>query len=165
MEIKHEGCISLDIIDEFETGFPFKSFFAYVSNNSTIESFFAAAGMLCPDFIELEDHILLAENTSTLKGKLLSPFGNDRKTVERYTNLFCAGEFYFRPTVTPPELNSENFVVEVPNEQYQLKLVQMLMFFWQRRLKELFPTKDFEFEIALEGLYDEDGICLTFSQK
>jgi hypothetical protein len=165
MKIKHEGCISLNIIDEFETGFPFKSFFAYVSSNLTIEGFFAVAGMLCPDFIELEGHILLAENINALEDNLSSPFGNDKKTIERYINLFSTQEFTFRPVIMPQGSNSESFVVEIPNEQYQLKLVQILNFFWQRRLKELFPNKEFDFEITKEGLFDEDGICLTFSEK
>ncbi|EOB7508433.1 hypothetical protein [Providencia stuartii] len=38
----------------------------------------------------------------------------------------------------------------------------VLKYFWGIRLKSLYPNKTFEFIITDDGLYGEEGFCMTF---
>jgi hypothetical protein len=153
MEEIAKSSIALELIDRFQSGYPNKSYFNYVANNVTIEKVIAVAGLLAPDIIEVDGKIFIKENYPMLKGRLNCRFGNDKKTLERYVNLFCLSDFFM---IAADEMSSQEFWLG------ELSIVIKL--FWSRHLKEHFPTKVFDFEIHKDGLFDESGLCITFSE-
>ena len=50
------------------------------------------------------------------------------------------------------------------NETLLRAFGETLRFFWSLRLKELFPEKDFIFEIG-DNIAGEEGLAITFYQK
>lgn len=46
-----------------------------------------------------------------------------------------------------------------------LQFAKVIKCFWGIYLQSLFPDKSFDIELSENGLFDEDGICLTFSQR
>ena len=154
MEKELKSNIDIDLMDKFPSQYPNKSYFNYVSNQVSLEGFIAVSGMLLPDIIELDGHVFLKENYPSLGGNLSSRFGNDRKTLERYVNLLCLSDFYL---LAADEASDD--------EYWLLKQGEIIRYFWKQRLNELYPEKEFEFELTRDGLFDEDGVCVTFSQK
>lgn len=149
-----KSSIDIDLIEKFPSQYPNRSYFNYVSNQVGLEGFIAVSGMLSPDITEVNEHVFLKENYPSLNGNLSSRFGNDRKTLERYVNLLCLSDFYL---MAADEASDDEF--------WLLKQGEIIKYFWKLHLKELYPKKEFEFELTNNGLFDEDGVCLTFSQK
>lgn len=146
--------IDVDIIDRFPSQYPHKSFFNYVSNNVGIEGFLSVAGVLAPSLIEINGGIYNAENLPLLNGNISSRFGSDVKKLERYVNLFCISDFYL---MANDEASNNEFLL--------LHFAKVIKYFWEMYLNNQFPDKLFDIELSENGLFDEDGICLTFSQK
>jgi len=149
--------LSENIFDWYPSNYPSKSFIDTAMNHVNINDLISVAGLLAPEFIEHEDHVFFKENVKTLleKKKIFPcPYGyKDKKEIERYYNLFHLGEFF---------LATQN---EASNDTRMLyKFGKLLIYFWRKRLKELFPNKSFSFEIEYD-LYDEHGLCLTFWQE
>ncbi len=157
---KVNGLISADITEKFPSGFCVEDLFDYVSNKVNIEGILSVAGILCPDFIIEDNYVLLGSNYSTyLRFKGNMPFGNDKISIERFVNNLSLSDFFY-------EKNSDNEVFLIlPSEEdifLYVKFAYVLKFFWERRLKEIFPEKIFCFEISDDGILDEDGVCITF---
>ena len=152
--MKKELKIDIDLMDKFPSQYPNKSYSNYVANKVGLEGFIAVTGMLLPEIIETEGCIFLKENIPMLNGNLKTRFGNDRKTLERYVNLLCLSDFYL---LAADEASINEFLL--------LQQAEIIKYFWHTHLNNLYPNKLFEFEILNDGLYDEDGICITFSQK
>ncbi len=154
---EHPGIIDPELVGKFPSGFPFRNFFPYVANLVSLEQFLAVAGVLAPSFLERDEHIFLLENCRDFSGDpndLTSPFGNDRKSVERWNNIKPMKEL-FTPEQRDPALDIDQLADE---------FMLVLKAFWSRRLAEVFPKREFEFEIG-EDLLGEEGLCITFSQK
>ena len=87
---------------------------------------------------------------------------NSAKEVERYRNNFNLSEF-FRKWEEPSEELPEEVLENADNKLLTI-FAEQLSRAWRIRLKELFPDREFEFEIGMDIL-DEAGFCMTFSQK
>lgn len=133
------------------------SFFGFVYSSVSMDMIFAVSAMLCPTFIEFEDHVFIIDEAfhfGCAEDVVLSTkYGSDRKTIERYANIICLSEF--------PNLIGYEAQVD---DDFSPDLGKVLEHFWSRRLKEVFPCREFIFEIE-KDMFDEDGWCLTFSQK
>ncbi len=148
--------LSKDIFNWYPNNYPTKSFIESAMNCVDINGIMSVAGLLAPEFIEIEDHVFLYENVANSiedSRALKCSYGSDRKTVEQYNNLFHLGEFFI---VTQNEASSDDRMLN--------KFGELLIYFWSRRLKELFPAREFSFKIDYD-LYDEKGLCLTFWQE
>ena len=153
---KIKEILNEEIFDWYPNKYPSKSFIDSAMNLVDINSIIAVAGLFAPEFVELQGHIFLLDNVKVRIEKdevFSSPYGKDKATIERYNNLFHLGEFFI---VTASEASRD---IRMLN-----KFGKLLIFFWSRRLKEIFPDKSFNFEIEYD-LYDEDGLCLTFWQE
>lgn len=120
-----------------------------------LDGIIAASYLLSPSFIQIDEYVFLYDLISyndyenrefieDLKGR----FG-DKKSIERYVNCVCLGDLL------------------VNNQQYveDLKLLNMfadcLIYFWNNRLKQIFPNKNFEFEKE-NDINGDLGLCFTF---
>lgn len=154
MEKEIKGFVDIDVIDKFPSQYPNKSFFNYVSNQVGVEGFLSVAGVLAPTLIEKDNGIFIAENLPMLSGNMNTRFGSDIKTLERYVNLFCVSDFYL---MAADDASQDDFLL--------LQFAKVIKHFWDMYLQNQFPEKLFDIELSENGLFDEDGICLTFSQR
>lgn len=154
MEKEIISFIDINLIDKFPSQYPNKSFFNYVSNQVGVEGFLSVAGVLAPSLIEKDGGIFIAENLPMLNGNMNTRFGNDIKTLERYVNLFCVSDFYL---MAADDASQDDFLL--------LQFAKVIKHFWGMYIQNLFPEKLFDIELSEKGLFDEDGICLTFSQR
>ena len=154
--------LGTSLIKEFSSDFPFESYSAFITNHITYEGFVAVAGFLYPEIINYQGYILLADNFKLGGSKLESHYGNDKKTIEREYNMFCVSDYWFQSIEN--ESNEKKYF-EIPNLSWQKKIAEIILYFWSRRVTELFPDIEFDFELHENGLFYEDGLCLTFSQK
>ena len=153
---KIQEILNEDVFEWYPNRYPFKSYINSVMNFVDMNGVIAVAGLFAPEFVEQKGHVFLKENIKTRleKNKLFPcPLGKDKITTERYYNLFNLEEFFI---LTADETSSDLRMVK--------KLGGLLMYFWGRRLKELFPEKRFKFEME-EDLYNEHGFCITFWQE
>lgn len=81
-------------------------------------------------------------------------YGSDIKTLERYVNLFCISDFYL---MAADDASQDEFLLH--------QFANVIKHFWEMYLQNQYPDKLFDIELSENGLFDEDGICLTFSQK
>jgi hypothetical protein len=153
MEKKIQSYVNTDLIDKFPSQYPNKSFFNYVANKVGLEGFLSVAGILAPSLTEKDNGIFLTENISMLNEQMTTRFGSDIQTVERYVNLFCVSDFYL---MASDEASCDQFLL--------LEFANVIQRSWQIYLQSIFPTKRFNVELSENGLFDEDGICITFSQ-
>ncbi|MER5082537.1 hypothetical protein [Providencia stuartii] len=122
----------------------------FVANCVDLEGVLACASLFCPTFIEIDNVIYRKDGTD----KPFKPFegdGKDKKTLEMTNNNFCLSEFFLMAASEASE-----------NVELMTKFSSVLEYFWRQRLKELFSEKEFEFIHSENGLFDEDGICMTF---
>ncbi len=154
METVYLSDVDTKWIDTFYPGYPYRSYVNYVANFVSIDNFIAVVGLLSPSFIEVNGFIFLKDHYYAKKILNESRFGNDRKTKERYINLFCLSDLYL---LAANELSND--------KKWQIIQAELIAKFWKQRLKEVFPTKDFEVEVLSDGQFDENEVCVTFSQK
>jgi len=97
MEKILNGCLSAEISKEYPSGFKVDSFFDYVANKVNIEGVLSVAGILFPDFIVKDKYVFLKNNYETYKqyGDT-SPYGNDKRSIERFVNLLCLSGFFMK---------------------------------------------------------------------
>lgn len=133
------------------------SFFGFVYSSVSMDMIFAVSAIFCPTFCEIEDHVFLIDYAfrfSRVEDIVFnSKYGSDKRTVEQYSNIICLSEF---PNIVGYEAKVD--------DDFSPDLARVLEYFWSRRLKESFPDREFVFEIG-KDMFDEDGWCLTFSQK
>ncbi|MGI3427964.1 hypothetical protein [Providencia stuartii] len=123
----------------------------FVSNCVGLESILACAGLFCPEIIEIDGVVYRCENNN---GKIepYDGYGKDKRTLEMVNNVFSFNDF-FLSTITDAASDNEVLMTEFSN---------VLKYFWGIRLKSLYPNKTFEFIITDDGLYGEEGFCMTF---
>ncbi|AVE43905.1 hypothetical protein KDV41_15290 [Providencia stuartii] len=149
---KYPSIVSNDLIAIFPTPFPLDySLPNFVSNCVGLESILACAGLFCPEIIEIDGVIYRCENNN---GKIepYDGYGKDKRTLEMVNNVFSFNDF-FLSTITDAASDNEVLMTEFSN---------VLKYFWGIRLKSLYPNKTFEFIITDDGLYGEEGFCMTF---
>ena len=125
----------------------------WVANHVGIEKVLGAAGLLWPDFFEVDEYVFwrrgLVEALNQ-GGRLCTYYGSDPATVERYHNMIHIGDFFM------------NVMDEASDREESLfAFGQVLREFWGRALRDRFPDRHYHFE-TVDGLYDEDDPCVTF---
>lgn len=149
---KYPSIVSNDLIAIFPTPFPLDySLPNFVWNCVGLESILACAGLFCPEIIEIDGVIYRCENNN---GKIepYDGYGKDKRTLEMVNNVFSFNDF-FLSTISDAASDNEVLMTEFSN---------VLKYFWGIRLKSLYPNKTFEFIITDDGLYGEEGFCMTF---
>lgn len=151
---KVNGLVSSQILSMFPSGFPEEiGYSGYVSNCVNLESVLACAAFFSPDFIEYNGAILLSSNIDNDLSKISTRFGVSKKEIEQYNNLLCLSEFFQQRV-------SGEFEVDKLVDEF----AEVIIYYWKARLQFVYPTKNFEF-ILEDGLFDEDGLCLTFFES
>ena len=143
-----------EIMNHFPSGTGLPTFSQWVANLVALEQLIGVAGLLAPAFYEVGNYVFWDEAVAkSLDGKSAStPFGDDPESVERYYNVLNLEEFF---------LSSADS--SLADEELVLAFGHVLQHFWGLALRVAFPERTFMFDV-LRDPFDEDGICLTFSQ-
>jgi hypothetical protein len=151
---EHRGILDRTIIEAFPSQRVTKAIPTWVANWAGLEECLAVASLLAPAFYEVENLIVWDVNVARKleRDGLISPFGNDPATLEKYWNIFNLAEFNLLEDIAAQE---EPLSVEA--------FGRVIHHYWSRALVERFPDRWFEFEIR-NAMFDEAGLCLTFWQ-
>ncbi len=162
-----EGSLPKETTELFVSDIGSGDFFSYVHNLVSLEKCLSVIGILSPDFIVRDGHVLWTANAKTYdpaKHPLTDKIGENRKDRERYINNFEVGQFFRdwekdpRPAETVNKDQDERI-----GRDLLLLFAQSIEKYWTLRLESIFPDLTFEFEID-DDLLGEFGLCLTFSQ-
>lgn len=177
--INHINPALVDKIKD-DVGF-WEGYFNYVSNFVPVKAFFAVAGLLFPKVYEVDDYIFFREYCSISKENLkLMELKQDKETVEKRNNLFCCSDIrfgselnlipdnYFNINESANALSywkDGSILVDGIAHGNEYEFALMLEHAWSAHLSKLYPNKEFVFTISKDGMYGEDGVCITFCQK
>ncbi|RKP55572.1 hypothetical protein D7Z26_10340 [Cohnella endophytica] len=122
------------------------------SNTCTIEQHISVASVLWPEIIEDEDCIFVSQFYNGNISGLRQQFNNDRRKVEMFVNSWSIGDFFL--------MSSD---ISVQNEEIIDEFAKILQFFWNLRVKELFPDREIIVELGIE-IMGELGLTITMYQ-
>ena len=117
-----------------------------------IENTIAVSGLLCPEIVVEKDCIFISEFYKGHKiENLEKQYNYNRKNMEMFINSWSLSEFFFS------EYGA--FYDDAIAEEFG----KILQYFWDRRLRELFPNKNIIVDLGYE-LMGEDGLTITLYQ-
>ncbi len=147
----HQSIVSNELIKQFPTDFPIElSLTNFVANCVGLEAVLACSALFCPEIIEIDGVIYRSENNDQ-KVYPNDSYGTDKKTLEMASNVFPISQFFL---MEDDKASDDYMLITVFSE--------VIKYFWNIRLKSLYPNKKFEFIITDDGLYGEEGFCMTF---
>ncbi len=147
----HQSIVSNELIKQFPTDFPIElSLTNFVANCVGLEAVLACSALFCPEIIEIDGVIYRSENNDQ-KVYPNDSYGTDKKTLEMASNVFPISQFFL---MEDDKASDDYMLITVFSE--------VIKYFWNIRLKSLYPNKTFEFIITDDGLYGEEGFCMTF---
>lgn len=151
----YRGILPADLMLAFPSGTAAETYPDWVANHVGLEQVLGLAGLLDPDFMEVNEHVFwdrhVAERLEGLPPS--TPFGDDPTTVERYFNTINLAEFF---------LLAADDAVE--RDDLVAAFGAVLQHFWSMALRTRFPRRTYRFEITRD-LFNEEGLCLTFWQE
>jgi len=125
----------------------------HVANTCSIDDFIAVSSVLCPEIIEIEGYIFISEFYHNNIAGLKKQFDNNRKNIEQWVNSWSLGDFFVAA-----------YTDSIENERIIKQFGDVLVYFWKRRLNELFPDKKIIVEIG-ENIMGENGLTITIYQE
>lgn len=148
--------VSEDIFHEFEKQRGV-NIFNHSSNSIYIDDFISVAYVLCPKIIEIKGYIFIADFLNSIDEntieKLEKRFNYDIKNIEMFVNSWSFGDFFLGKDCKSME-----------NEKILKQFGEILVYFWSRRVKELFPQKNIVVEYG-DSFGGELGLAITMYQK
>lgn len=135
--------------------------FNHSSNSNFIEDFISVAYVLCPDIIEVNGYIFIADFFGTQEDKAIenllgleSQFNSNKKHIEQWVNSWSFGDFFF----------FGKDCESMDNLKILKQFGDILVYNWMRRAKELFPNRNIIVEYG-EGLMGELGLAITLYEQ
>lgn len=122
----------------------------------------AAAAFFCPDIICVKDYVFIKmffENSDDEKElietieKLEERYNYCKKDIEMAMNSWSLGDFFLEDNTS---LSCSDEVIHT--------LGEVLCYFWQMRVQQLFPERKIVVELGYE-LMGELGLCITMYEK
>ena len=122
----------------------------------------AAAALFCPDIICVKDYVFIKmflENSDNdeelimMVEKLEKKYDYCKKDVEMVINSWSLGDFFLCDNSQLP-CSDENIY----------NFGEVLCYFWQMRVNQLFPEKSIVVELGYE-LMGELGLCITMYEE
>lgn len=152
--MKKENFVELDIIKKFPSQYPEISFLGYVSNLVNAEKFIAVAGILAPPLVEYQGMVFLEEKFSVPEIDWAFKKFAHQSEIERYINMVSLGDFF-----------ALAFDESAEDEYLFSTFANLLKQFWEMYLHHQYPEKQFVVELAPNGMYSEDWLCISFYQN
>ena len=146
---RHESIINERIISDFSV-IRGKSLINHVSNSYDIEMAIGFASLYCPEIVEVDGCIFIAEFYN----------GNIESLKEQYKNTKDIEMFVNSWSLTGLLSDNERINYDI---NFVDEFAKAIQYFWHLRVKELFPDKKVIVEIG-EGIMGEEGLAVTLFQ-
>lgn len=130
-----------------------RSLMNHASNTCGIEETIAVASLYCPEIVEVNGCIFISEFYNGNIDRLEKLYGGDRLEIEMFVNSWSLSGFFLLA-------NDES----AWNDEIVEEFGKILKYFWDRRLKELFPQREIVVELGYE-IMGEIGLTITVYQK
>ena len=152
---KYLSIVNRKVFDEFEEqrGIDFMN---HSSNSTNIDDFIAVAYVLCPSFIEVDGYIFIADFYNAKEEEIIEElhrlekqFGKNKKLIEKYVNSCSFGDLFIGKDC-----------VSMDNKYILIQFGDILIYYWTRRAKELFPDRNIIVEYG-DGIMGELGLTIT----
>jgi len=134
--------------------------FNHSANSNYIEDFISVAYVLCPNIIEVNGYVFIADffdaRGDKATDKLLKlevQFNSDKKKIEQWVNSWSFGDFFLGKDCE-----------SMDNEKILKQFGDILVYNWTRRAKELFPNRNIVVEYG-EGLMGELGLSIMLYEQ
>lgn len=157
---EYESVVNKDLIKEFGGAkeCACTDLFTFALRKCSIDGIIAAANFLCPDMVCVRGYVFIKaflgnETNADDILRLIEDCGSDKKSVEMRVNTWSIGDFF---------VGSKDPLLD--NERALQAFGEVIVYFWKRRAKELFPDKNITVELGnnLEGEY---GPCVTMYEE
>lgn len=123
------------------------------ANTCSIEQVLSAASIFCPEILEVNGCIFIAEFYNGNIIDLERVYEYDRKQIEMYVNSWSLADFFL--------LASDDSVqVDEIIEEFG----KVLQYFWRIRMRQLFPKRNIVVELGDE-IMGERGLTITVYQQ
>lgn len=130
-----------------------KTLMNFAANTCGIEETLAVSSLLCPKIIQEKDYIFISDFYNGGIEEIEQQFQYDKKKIEMFVNSWSLHDFF---------LLADN---ETTNNEIVLnEFGKVLQYFWDQRLKMLFPEKNIAVELG-DGLMGESGLVITVYEK
>lgn len=128
----------------------------YATYKCAIDGLIASAYLFCPQIIQVKDYIFIKQfwNCSVDESiecisKLEEQYGYNKKAIEMSVNTWSIGDFF---------IGDSSQLMD--NEKVIQQFGNVIVYFWKRRVKELFPEKETVVKLG-NNLMGEIGLCIT----
>ncbi|MEK4978176.1 hypothetical protein [Bacillus sp. FSL K6-6540] len=150
MEV-HKSISNNEILKEFKNIMGV-SLMNNAANTCNIEQHISVASVLWPEIVEVNDYIFISEFYNNNIENLEVQFNKNRKQIEQFVNSWSLYDFFFLSV--NESINNEKILMEFGN---------ILKFFWELRLKELYKEREVVVEIG-NNIMGENGMTITMYQ-
>ena len=147
---KYKSIVNEMILNDFSE-IRGRSLMNHVSNSYDIEMALGFASLYCPEIIEVDGCIFIAEFYNGNIESLKKQFKN-RKNIEMFVNSWSLTSLL----VYNEKINY--------NINYIDEFAKAIQYFWQIRVHEIFPDRNVVVEIG-EKIMGEDGLSVTMYQQ
>lgn len=154
------GIVKKEYLDKYQDIFFCDKLYQYTSIKCQIDGIMACADLFCPDFVMVKDYVFLDfmwnpsnEQDDVLLADLEKRFYGNKKNIEMFVNSCSLGDF----------LGFDERKI-ADDENVIREFGKSLQYFWQNRLKEVFPEKNMVVEIGMD-LMGEYGYTITVYRK
>lgn len=132
------------------------SLFQYSIWKNGLEGIIATSYFFSPSFIQIDQYVFIYDlicnndyQTKSFINDLKKRF-KSKKAIEQYVNCVCLGDLL---------INSDQQFAE--DTEMLNMFADCVIYFWNRRLSQIFPDKTFIFEKG-NDLNGDLGLCFTF---
>lgn len=147
---RYESIVDETLFDDFPARCG-ATWMNHVANTCGIKSALGFANLFCPAVVEEDGCILIAEfyrgGVSELRRS-----GKTTREIERFINSWSLASLL----KSTPEQSVSDADLKA--------FARAVQYFWQLRMRTLFPQKDIVVEIA-EGIMGEEGLAVTVYQR
>lgn len=155
----NKGIVSNQIFEEFKEQKGI-SLFNHSANCCGIEDYLSIAYTLCPDIIEINGYVFIAdlfnaEGTEAFEKlrRLEEQFSGNKTQIEQWVNSKSLGEFFIGC-----------YTESMENEKIISEFAKVMTRFWDRRVKELFPDRNIIVKVGNE-IMGELGLTITMYEQ
>lgn len=154
-----QGIVDNQIFGEFEEQKGI-SLFNHSANCCCIDDFLSIAYTLCPDIIEVNGYIFISdlfdakgEKAFEKLKQLDEQFNGDKSKIEQWVNSRSLGDFFIG-----------SHTKSMDNDKIIDEFAKTLVYYWSRRVKELFPDRNIIVKTGNE-IMGELGLTITMYEQ
>ncbi len=154
--------VNEEIIKRFdnEKRFACTTLFEYAAKNCKIDGIIAAAKLLSPDFVCVNNYVFIKnfwnydeKDSPGAIAELERRFNSDKKLIEMHVNSWSLGDFF---------LGCDDEVMD--DEAVLTQFGRVLKYYWERRAKEAFPERRIKAELG-NSIMGEYGLTITMFEE